>query len=105
LSGGLDRQVALLPRTYGVLHALIEAVERAENRNLDVAVVISDETDDIDLRDRRGRKTIRPESFVAIFTFAQPFLHAPCLCDRDGPAFESVLPGARQDSPWLSLTT
>jgi hypothetical protein len=36
------------------------------------------------LRDRRGRKTIRPESFVGIFTFAQPFLHAACLCDRDG---------------------
>lgn len=48
MSGGLDRQVALLARIYGVLHALIEAVERAENRNLDVAVVVSDETDDIE---------------------------------------------------------
>ncbi len=48
MSGGLGRQVALLARIYGVLHALIEAVERAENRNLDVAVVVSDGTDDIE---------------------------------------------------------
>jgi hypothetical protein len=47
------------------------------------------------LRDRRGRKTVRPESFVGIFTFAQPFLHAACLCDRDGasvPSPSSLVP-------------
>ena len=48
MSGGLDRQVALLARIYGVLHALVEAVERAENRNLDIAVVVSDEADDVE---------------------------------------------------------
>ena len=36
------------------------------------------------LRDRKAaRRSVQTQS-SCIFTFAQPFLHAACLCDRDG---------------------